>query len=97
MPFGNWKGSERCIVLGEYLVETQSTVRSVAQIFGVSKSTVHKDVTHTLKQVNRGLYLEVQKVLQKNKQERHLRGGEATRLKYSEEHSARQGLDQAFQ
>lgn len=97
MPFGNWKGSERCLVLGEYLVEHQSTVRSVAQIFGVSKSTVHKDVTHTLKQVNRGLYTEVQKVLQKNKQERHLRGGEATRQKYRESHAPEEEGVQAFQ
>lgn len=88
---------DRCVMLANYLIENDATVRAAAQRFGISKSTVHKDVTHTLKQVNRGLYLEVQKVLQKNKQERHLRGGEATRLKYSEEHSARQGLDQAFQ
>lgn len=96
MPLGNWKGNERCLVLGEYLVEHQSTVRSVAQIFGVSKSTVHKDVTYTLKQVNRGLYTEVQKVLQKNKQERHLRGGEATRQKYRESHAPDESV-QAFQ
>ena len=75
-------GKERCVILGEYLVEHGATVRSAAQVFGVSKSTVHKDVTHTLKSVNRGLYTEVQKLLFKNKQERHLRGGEATRLKY---------------
>ena len=75
-------GRERCVLLGEYLLAHQSTVRSAAQVFGVSKSTVHKDVTQTLKNVNRGLYTEVQQLLQKNKQERHLRGGEATRLKY---------------
>lgn len=75
-------GRERCVLLGEYLLEHQSTVRSAAQVFGVSKSTVHKDVTQTLKNVNKGLFLEVQQLLQKNKQERHLRGGEATRLKY---------------
>lgn len=80
----DWNGKERCIALAEYLIDHQSTVRSVAQIFGVSKSTVHKDVTHTLKHVDKGLYQEVQKVLQKNKEERHLRGGEATRLKYCE-------------
>ncbi len=82
----DWNGRERCVVLGEYLLETQSTVRSAAQVFGVSKSTVHKDVTHTLQHINKALYLEVQALLQKNKQERHLRGGEATRLKYSELH-----------
>ena len=75
-------GKERCVILGEYLVEHGATVRSAAQVFGVSKSTVHKDVTQTLKGVNRGLYLQVFDLLQKNKQERHLRGGEATRLKY---------------
>ncbi|MBQ1230493.1 MAG: sporulation transcriptional regulator SpoIIID [Clostridia bacterium] len=80
----DWNGKERCVALAEYLIENQSTVRSVAQIFGVSKSTVHKDVTQTLKHVDKALYREVQKVLQKNKEERHLRGGEATRLKYCE-------------
>jgi putative DeoR family transcriptional regulator (stage III sporulation protein D) len=57
-------------------------VRSAARVFGVSKSTVHKDVTEHLKVINKGLYLEVQALLMKNKRERHLRGGEATRLKY---------------
>lgn len=79
-----WGGRERCVILGEYMVENQTTVRSAAQAFGISKSTVHKDVTQTLKNVNKALYTEVQKLLYKNKQERHLRGGEATRLKYSE-------------
>ncbi|MBE6530309.1 MAG: stage III sporulation protein D [Ruminococcaceae bacterium] len=77
-----WRGRERCVVLGEYLIEHQATVRSCAAALGVSKSTVHKDVTQTLKFVNQGLYDEVQKVLLKNKQERHLRGGEATKNKY---------------
>ena len=77
-----WSGRERCVVLGEYLIKHQATVRSCAAALGVSKSTVHKDVTQTLKFVNKGLYEEVQKVLQKNKQERHLRGGEATKIKY---------------
>lgn len=84
MMTSNWNGRERCIVLGEYLVAKQATVRSAAQVFGVSKSTVHKDVTETLKSVNKGLYLEVQKLLLKNKQERHLRGGAATKQKYCE-------------
>ena len=79
-------GRERCVILGEYLVEHQATVRSAAQVFGISKSTVHKDVTHTLGRVNPALHAEVQSLLNKNKQERHLRGGEATRLKYSEQH-----------
>ena len=73
---------ERCVILGTYLVENNSTVRSVAARFGVSKSTVHKDITQNLKAVNHGLYTEVKSVLEKNKQERHLRGGEATKKKY---------------
>jgi putative DeoR family transcriptional regulator (stage III sporulation protein D) len=84
MTASNWNGRERCIVLGEYLIEHQATVRSAARAFGVSKSTVHKDVTQSLRVVNKGLYLEVQKLLLKNKQERHLRGGEATKRKYGE-------------
>ena len=73
---------ERCVILASYLVENQSTVRAVASKFGISKSTVHKDVTKTLKSINHPLYNEVQEVLAKNKQERHLRGGEATKNKY---------------
>ncbi len=73
---------ERCIILGTYLVENNLTVRAVAQKFGISKSTVHKDVTQTLKRTNIKLYEEVKNVLEKNKQERHIRGGEATRQKY---------------
>ena len=86
MVISDLRGRERCVVLGEYLVEHQATVRMAAQVFGVSKSTVHKDVTHTLRHVNPPLYTEVQKLLCKNKQERHLRGGEATRLKYCEQY-----------
>lgn len=73
---------ERCVILASYLVENQSTVRAVASKFGISKSTVHKDITKTLKSINHPLYNEVQEVLAKNKQERHLRGGEATKNKY---------------
>ncbi len=74
--------NERCMLLGTYLVENNMTVRGVAQKFGISKSTVHKDVTVTLKKVNKALYRQVKQVLDKNKQERHLRGGEATKKKY---------------
>lgn len=88
MTVSDWSGRDRCVVLGEYLIEHQATVRSCAAAYGVSKSTVHKDVTKTLKGVNRSLFDEVQKVLLKNKQERHLRGGEATKHKYSALHSA---------
>ena len=86
MMSSDWKGRERCVILGEYLIQNQSTVRSAARVFGVSKSTVHKDVTQTLRTVNKGLYEEVQRLLQKNKQERHLRGGEATKKKYGGKH-----------
>ena len=79
----DWSGRERCVVLGEYLVEHAATVRSAAQVFGISKSTVHKDVTQTLKRVNKPLYYKVQQVIAVNKSERHIRGGEATRKKYS--------------
>ena len=65
-----WGGRERCVVLGEYLVENGATVRLAAQVFGISKSTVHKDVTQSLKNVNKNLYIEVQKLLLKNKQEK---------------------------
>lgn len=82
----DWNQKERCVILGEYLVENGATVRSAAQVFGVSKSTVHKDVTQRLRIVNKGLYLQVRSLLLKNKQERHLRGGEATRLKYRDQH-----------
>lgn len=73
---------ERCVLLANYLIENDATVRSAAARFGISKSTVHKDVTQILPRVNRSLYLHVKQVLEKNKRERHLRGGEATRNKY---------------
>ena len=77
-------GKERCIILATYLIENKSTVRAVANHFGISKSTVHKDITENLKKINNSLYNETQKILQKNKKERHIRGGEATRKKYQE-------------
>lgn len=73
---------ERCVMLGTYIVETGDTVRAVAKKFGVSKSTVHKDVTQTLKKMDKTLYEKVKVILEKNKQERHIRGGEATKQKY---------------
>lgn len=81
----DWTQRERCVLLGEYLLEHAATVRGAAQVFGISKSTVHKDVTERLRHINNALYLQVQELLNKNKQERHLRGGEATRKKYTEE------------
>ncbi len=69
-------------MLAQYIIEEEATVRQAAARFGISKSTVHKDVTERLRQLNRPLYLQVQAVLNKNKQERHIRGGLATREKY---------------
>ena len=79
---------ERCVMLGEYIVETGATVRAAAEKFKVSKSTVHKDVTEKLRHENRELHDAVKKVLEYNKSERHLRGGEATKQKYLSEKSA---------
>ena len=73
---------ERCEVLAEYLVDNGATVRRVARRFGISKSTVHKDVTEKLKRVNPALARQVKEVLDQNKAERHLRGGQATKQKY---------------
>ncbi len=75
---------DRCVTLASYLVENKTTVRAVAAKFGISKSTVHKDITQNLKKINKPLYNEVMSVLEKNKQERHLRGGEATKKKYKQ-------------
>ena len=73
---------ERCVILARYLIDNKSTVRAVAKEFGVSKSTVHKDITQVLKNVDMSLSAQVKSVLEINKQERHIRGGEATRTKY---------------
>ena len=73
---------QRVMEISNYIMETGFTVRQTAQVFGVSKSTVHKDVTERLPQINEHLFREVRKILEKNKAERHLRGGEATRRKY---------------
>ena len=73
---------ERCVILGNYIVQNNATVRSTAKQFGISKSTVHQDITTKLEKANKRLYDEVKTVLDKNKQERHIRGGEATKQKY---------------
>lgn len=73
---------ERCEILGEYIIKNKSTVREAARFFSISKSTVHKDVTEKLYLENRHLYNKVKEVLETNKSERHMRGGEATRRKY---------------
>ena len=76
------QSDERAIELGRYIAETNSTVRATGKKFGVSKSTVHTDVTVRLRKINPALYNEVRRVLQKNKEERHIRGGIATKEKY---------------
>ncbi|MCA0985489.1 sporulation transcriptional regulator SpoIIID [Halobacillus yeomjeoni] len=73
---------ERTIKIGEHIIETKKTVRVIAKEFGVSKSTVHKDLTERLPEVNPELAKEVKKILDYHKEIRHLRGGEATRRKY---------------
>ena len=73
---------KRTVILGEYIVEHGSTVRDAAKSFGISKSTVHKDVSQRLKRINPQLYREVKQVLEHNKAQRHIRGGLATREKY---------------
>ena len=76
---------DRAMVLGEYIIDTGATVRATAKVFKISKSTVHKDVTERLYNINRELYQQVKMVLEKNKSERHIRGGLATRRKYKGE------------
>lgn len=73
---------ERCEKIANYLIENKSTVRETAKKFGISKSTVHKDITEKLIKVNLSLYEEAKKILELNKSERHIRGGEATKQKY---------------
>ena len=76
---------DRSVILGEYILNTGATVRATAKVFKISKSTVHKDVTERLYYKNPQLYRQVKAVLEKNKQERHIRGGMATRRKYKGE------------
>jgi len=73
---------DRSVLFGKYIVENKATVRACAKNFLISKSTVYKDVSERLKKINPGLYAEVKEILDINKQERHIRGGIATRNKY---------------
>ena len=77
---------ERAINIANYIIENNATVRQTARQFGISKSTVHKDVTERLGQINPSLAAEARKVLDVNKSERHIRGGMATREKYLHQH-----------
>lgn len=80
----NLYSTDRPEMLAEYVIETGATVRAAAHHFGISKSTVHKDLTYKLKRINPPLHSAVKEILERNKSERHIRGGEATRKKYLE-------------
>ena len=75
---------ERVVDFANYIIENEATVRSTAKHFNISKSTVHKDITQRLKHLNFSLYNEVKDVLDKNKAQRHIRGGLATKRKYEQ-------------
>ena len=81
---GRLKGNieERAVMLAQYIIEHRTTVRAAAQRFGISKSTVHKDLSERLPTFNRALYLQAKQVLEENKAQRHIRGGMAPREKY---------------
>lgn len=74
---------ERALQIANYIIEEKATVRKTANVFGVSKSTVHKDVTERLPKINPLISGQVKSVLERNKAERHIRGGKATKIKYS--------------
>lgn len=76
---------DRSVMLAKHMISTGDTVRKTAKLFGISKSTVHKDVTERLEKINHALFLETQKVLEQNKNERHIRGGLATKEKFLRE------------
>lgn len=73
---------QRACSLAEYIIENKTTVRAAAKHFGISKSTVHKDLSERLEYINRSLYLQVKEIMEINKAERHIRGGMATKKKY---------------
>jgi len=81
---------ERAVLFGKYIAENGATVRSTAKFFGCSKSTVHKDVSERLRTISPSLFGEVRQVLEKNKAERHLRGGMATKMKYEISHKLKE-------
>ena len=82
---------QRAEELAVYIIENRATIRAAAKHFGVSKSTVHKDLSERLEQVNRSLWQQVKKILEQNKAERHIRGGRATQAKYRAEAAQRRG------
>lgn len=74
--------NNRAVILGQFIIENKATVRCAAKKFGISKSTVHKDVSERLPKINPALSAQVKEILEINKQERHIRGGMATKMKY---------------
>ena len=80
---------QRAEELAVYIIENRATIRAAARQFGVSKSTVHKDLSERLEQIDRPLWQQVKKILAQNKAERHIRGGNATRAKYEKQRAAR--------
>jgi len=78
---------QRACELAVYIIETGATVRTAARHFGISKSTVHKDLSYRLPRYNKHLYRQVREVLEQNKAQRHIRGGMATKQKYEKEKS----------
>ena len=74
---------ERCVSLAHYIIDNKATVREAGKVFGISKSTVHQDITARLGRTDPELFRQVREILDTNKQERHIRGGLATKLKYS--------------
>lgn len=78
---------ERAILVARYIIKNKATVRDAGKAFSISKSTAHKDITTRLQKLNPELYLEVRQVLDTNKLERHIRGGDATRQKYKKMHT----------
>ncbi len=79
--YNDWV-QERTMELAQYIFETHDTVRGAAKKFGISKSTVHKDITERLENINSDLFLEIKKIMEIHKEERHIRGGIATKEKY---------------
>ena len=86
--------AQRAVMLGQYIAENKATVRTTAKKFGISKSTVHKDVSERLRREDPELYAQVKDILEINKQERHIRGGLATKKKYSEIAERKRGREQ---
>lgn len=83
---------ERTVSIANYIIETKCTVREAAKKFGISKSTVHKDITERLVKINSGLAGAAKEILQENKKERHIRGGMATREKYRNQNIIKQSV-----